>query len=44
MDLRTGSAHDAEELLALWRAADSRPGVSDDVASIEQLCARDPAA
>lgn len=40
--IRTGTRDDIEGLLALWRAADAVPSVSDDPESIEALIARDP--
>jgi ribosomal protein S18 acetylase RimI-like enzyme len=40
--IRTATIDDAPALLALWRAADAIPSVTDDVESIELLFARDP--
>ena len=35
--IRAGSADEAETYLALWKAAESEPGVTDDVESIHRL-------
>jgi ribosomal protein S18 acetylase RimI-like enzyme len=40
--IRTARADDAETIVALWQAAGAEPSVTDDVASVRALIARDP--
>jgi ribosomal protein S18 acetylase RimI-like enzyme len=42
--IRSGTAADADAVLALWRRADAEVTVSDDVAGIEVLLRHDPRA
>ena len=42
MRYRHATVADIPALLALWRAADAHPTVTDDPASVERLIARDP--
>jgi ribosomal protein S18 acetylase RimI-like enzyme len=40
--LRSGAVADAAAVVALWRAADAEPTVSDDAGSVARLIAHDP--